>query len=240
MEPQSKNSQKTKWQDAAALQKRNDLLTKIALWGGLVVFLAASIWALTAASSNNSNSTTTAGLTAPKATSKDFQTGPLNAKVTLTEYADFECPACKAYYPVVKQLMSDFKGKVNFVYRYFPLETIHPNAKLSAQAGYAASLQGKFWQMHDKLFDTQDSWATLPDPTNTFVGYAKDLGLNTAQFQKDMTAQSTADFVQNAYNADVNMGLNATPTFFLNGKQITSPQSYQAFKDLLSKAVTGN
>jgi len=239
MDPQSKNAQKTKWQDEAARQKRNDLLTKIALWGGLAVFLAGSIWALTAASSNNTNSSSAGGLTAPKATSKDFQTGPLNAKVTLAEYADFQCPACKAYYPIVKQLTTDFKGKVNFVYRYFPLETVHQNAKLAAQAGYAASLQGKFWQMHDRLFDTQDSWAGLPDPTDTFVGYAKDLGLDTTQFKKDMTAQTTADFVQNAYNQDVNMGLNSTPTFFLNGKQLTSPQSYQAFKDVLSQALAG-
>lgn len=233
--------EKPKWQDDLARQQRNNLLTKVALWGGLAIFLIGSIWALTVASSSNSNPSNTPTLTAPKVTSSDFQSGPANAKVTLIEYADFQCPACEAYYPIFKQLMSDYKGKVNFVYRFFPLETVHHNAQISSQAAYAASLQGNaqenFWKMHDKLFDTQSAWANLTDPTSTFVGYAKSLGLNTDQFTKDMNAGSTVDFVQKAYNNSLNLGLNGTPTFFVNGKQITNPQGYQPFKQILDNAL---
>lgn len=224
-----------RWQDELARQKRKDLFTKIALWGGLAVFLIASIWALTVASSSNSSTTST--ITAPKITTSDFQTGPATAKTTLIEYADFQCPSCKAYYPILKQLKIDFAGKVNFVYRMFPLETIHHNAQIAAQAAYAANMQHKFWEMHNKLFDTQDSWAGMTDPSSTYVGYAKDLGLNTTQFSKDMTAANTVDFVQNSYNTAMSLGLAGTPTFFINGKQITNPNGYSDFKDLINKSL---
>lgn len=234
---------KPKWQDELAAQKRKDLFTKIALWGGLALFLVGSIWALTVASSSSSSSSSTSSLTAPKVSSKDFQSGPGNAKVTVIEYADFQCPACEAYYPVVKQLMADYKGKVNFVYRFFPLKTVHHNALISSQAAYAASLQGNaqenFWKMHDKLFDTQSTWSGMTDPTNTYIDYAKSLGLNTDQFAKDLTAKVTTDFVDNAYNDALNLGLNGTPTFFINGKQVQNPNGYQPFKQEIDNALAG-
>ena len=224
------------WKTKAQEEQKRKLYKTIALWsfGGLLLVLA--LWAL-AAFSSGTQQQSAATLTAPKVTAGDFQTNPLGAQVTLTEYADFECPACKAYYPLVKQLQQQFGSKLNVVYRFFPLKTIHPNAINSAKAAYAASKQGKFWQMHDKLFDTQDTWAPLTNPEPTFLAYAKDVGLNVSQFQKDYEAPTTDTFVNNAYNADVAMGLNATPTFFINNKEITNPQSYQDFVKLIQQAL---
>ena len=224
------------WKTKAQEEQKRKFWKAVALWsfGGILLVLA--IWALVIFSSGTTTQSSTT-IAMPKVTAKDFQTHPTGAKATLTEYADFECPACKAYYPVVKQLQQDFGSKLNVVYRFFPLKTIHPNAVNSAKAGYAAALQGKFWEMHDKLFDTQDSWAPLSNPEPTFLGYAKALGLNVPLFQKDYEAATTESFVNDMYNGDVAMGLNATPTFFLNGKEITNPQSYQDFKTLIQNAL---
>lgn len=224
------------WKTKAEEEQKRKFWKTVALWSFAGILLILAIWALVAFSSGTT-SQSSATITMPKVTAKDFQTTPIGATVTLTEYADFECPACKAYYPVVKQLQQDFGTKLNVVYRYFPLKTIHTNAVNSAKAGYAAALQGKFWEMHDKLFDTQDTWAPLSNPEPTFLSYAKDLGLNVPLFQKDYEAATTESFVNDAYNSDVAMGLNATPTFFLNGKEITNPQSYQDFKTLIQNAI---
>lgn len=224
------------WKEKADRERKMGLYKTIGYWsfGGLLVILA--IWGLAAFSSGNSSTSSTT-LKAPAITAEDFQTGPSTAKATLIEYADFQCPACKAYYPLLKQLEIAEQGKVNFVYRMFPLKTVHQNALSSARAAYAASKQNKFWDMHDKLFINQDSWANLSDPENTFISYAKDLSLNTDQFKKDYESDASFTYVSNAYSAATNLGLNGTPTFFLNGKQIDNPQSYQAFKDLVDGAL---
>ena len=209
----------------------------VGLWslGGLLVVLA--LWALVAFSSG-STSQTTSDLKIPAITKSDFQTHP-EAKVVLTEYADFECPACKAYHPLLVQLESTYGNKLNVVYRMFPLKTIHPNAVNSAKAAYAASKQNAFWPMHDKLFDNQDSWAPLPDPESVFVGYAKDLGLNTDEFKKDYESGEALTFVNAAYDSATTIGINSTPTFFLNGKHIENPQGLDPFKKLIDTALAG-
>lgn len=219
-----------------AAEKKRAFWKAVALWslGGMLLIVA--LWVLVTLSSGTT-SQPTATLTMPKVTKDDFQTGSASAKVTLTEYSDFQCPACKAYYPLVKQLQKDFGDKLHFVYRFFPLKSIHQNAVNSAKAGYAASLQGKFWEMHDVLFENQDEWATLADPEQTFVGYAKKLGLNADQFKTDYEAGTTLVFVNNAYDKDTAIGLNATPTFFLNGKQMANPQSYADFKKAIEDAM---
>lgn len=219
-------------QKMEAEQKRS-FWKKVALWSAAGLLVVLGLWALVIFSTGSSSPT--ASIKLPPLTKTDYQSNP-TAPVTLVEYADFQCPACKAYYPLIKQLQSDFGSKLNVVYRFFPLKTIHQNAINTAKAAYAAGLQGKFWQMHDKLFETQDTWATLPDPEPTLLSYAKDLGLDAAQFKKDYEAGSTLVVVNTAYDADVAMGLNSTPTFFLQGKQIlNNPQSYSDFKALIAK-----
>jgi protein-disulfide isomerase len=137
--------------------------------------------------------------------------------VTLVEFSDFQCPACLAVQAPLTQILAKYQGKVEFVYRYFPLVSIHKNAQMSAQAAEAAGLQGKFWEMHDKLFSTQSAWEGIADPKESFVGYAKELGLDTAKFATDLVSQSVVDAVNADSATATRYNLQGTPTFFVNG-----------------------
>jgi protein-disulfide isomerase len=157
--------------------------------------------------------------------------------VVLTEYGDFQCPACGQYYPVVKQLEQDFKGVVTFQFRHLPLTQIHPNALIAARAAEAAGIQGKFFEMHDKLYESQQAWQSSTNPTPLFETYAKELGVDMTKFTADMKSEKTNDTVQ-ADRADAQKkGYSSTPTFELNGKKIENPQKYGDFKKLLEDAV---
>lgn len=168
----------------------------------------------------------------------DWTTGPKDAKVTLVEYSDFQCPACGFFYPIVKQLTTDYADKFLFVYREYPLTTVHKNAQIAAQAGEAAGLQNKFWEMHDMLFENQADWSTLSDPKSMFADYAKTLGMDQEKFKTDLTG----DVVKKNVSDDVNSGnaasVDATPTFFLQGKKVENPPStIEGFKTMIDTAV---
>ncbi len=175
----------------------------------------------------------------PPVTASDWIVGNPQASTTLIEYGDFECPVCSEYAPLISQLMQQFGGNVRFVYRFFPLESIHPNAAISAAAAQAAGEQGKFWEMHDLLFKNQNDWATLSqaDAEKTFDGYAQTLGLNVSKFTADMNSASTTALIAADYQNDINMGLSYTPTFILNGRLIPNPQSSNAFVQVLQQAI---
>ena len=164
--------------------------------------------------------------------------GNSNASVTLLEYSDFQCPACAAYEPLINNLHKDFPDTLKIVYRYFPLETIHKNALISAKAAEAAQRQGKFWEMHDQLFQHQNDWAQTENPTDSFQTYAQTIGLNIDQFNADITSTSVLDTVK----ADEKMGTQAdipgTPSFFLNGKKLENPQSYEEFKKVVEDEIS--
>lgn len=142
--------------------------------------------------------------------------------VTLIEYGDYECPACGAYYPLVKQVVAEYGDDITFQFRNFPLDSIHLNARAGARAAEAASLQNKFWEMHDMLYEQQQSWTKSSNPTEVFQGYAKQLGLDVAKFKTDYQS----DKVNGTINADISAGQKikavSTPTFQLNGKVIDS------------------
>jgi protein-disulfide isomerase len=139
--------------------------------------------------------------------------------ITIVEFSDFQCPACKAVQQPLDELLKKYDGKVTFVYRYFPLTTIHKNAQLAAQAAESANKQGKFWEMHDVLFDKQGEWEGEKDPTGKFVQYATDLGLDSVKFTADLTNQEVVDAVTNDNLAATRYRLTGTPTFFVNGVQ---------------------
>lgn len=158
--------------------------------------------------------------------------------VTLLEYGDFQCPACGAFYPLIKQLETDYSSKVTFQFRHFPLNTIHPNAYAAARAAEAAGKQGKFFEMHDKLYEGQQSWATASNPGIFFEDYATQLGLNLDQFRKDETSIETNNIINADIKAGQALGANSTPTFVLNGKKIDSnPPDYASFAKLLNDAI---
>lgn len=159
--------------------------------------------------------------------------GPL----VLVEYADYQCPACAAYYPIVKQLEKDFEGKVTFVYRYFPLFQIHQNANYSAYAAEAAGLQGKFWQMHDVLYAHQTEWSERLDAKVVFKGYAESLGMDGAKFLSDFDSDAVHARVRRDYDEADRLGLSGTPSFFFNGKKIDNPRNYEAFRALIQASI---
>lgn len=167
----------------------------------------------------------------------DWVKGGKGAKVSLIEYSDLQCPACAAYYPAVKQLTEEFGGSVLFVYRHFPLRTIHFNSQLASQATEAAGLQGKFWEMHDLLFENQEKWAKENDPKVLFEKYAEELGLNLDQFREDLISDKVKQEIEKDYQSGLNAKVNATPTFFLNGAKIPNPGSFEEFKSIIEKEI---
>jgi protein-disulfide isomerase len=169
--------------------------------------------------------------------SSDWSKGNKEAKIVLVEYSDFQCPACGAYYPLLKQLNQELSGEVQFVYRHFPLRQIHANAELAARAAEAAGRQGKFWEYHDLLFENQREWSEESRARDIFVRYAQSLDLDTGRFTNDMDSQEIKEKVDKDYASGVRSAVDATPTFFLNGKRIQNPRSYEEFRSVIEEAV---
>lgn len=159
----------------------------------------------------------------------DRITGPENARITLIEYSDFQCPACASYEPVVKQVLEKYPNDVRLVYRNFPLNQIHPNAYEAALAAEAAGKQGKFWEMHDLLFANQNAWVRLGSPLDTFRTYAAQLELNVEQFETDYRSADVRDKVAADQASGYAAGIDSTPTFYLNGAPLANPRGLEGF-----------
>lgn len=166
--------------------------------------------------------------------------GTENGIVTVTEYADFQCPACASFYPIVAQVKEQFKDQVRFEFKHFPLVQIHPNATAAHRAAQAAANQGKFWEMHDLLYQQQQSWSQSTTPTSVFEGYARQLSLNMDQYNAEV---GTSDILA-IINADIEAGkavnVTGTPTFYIDGKQIedtASIGSVDGFSAAIQEAI---
>ena len=139
--------------------------------------------------------------------------------VTLLQYGDLQCPVCGTYYPILKQVRQKYGDDITFQYRNFPLTQIHPKAFAAHRAAEAAGLQGKFFEMHDLLYERQKTW-TVTDNTAIFEQYAKELGLNVETFRKDFASELVNDTINADLKAGQALGVNGTPTFFINGQKI--------------------
>lgn len=170
-------------------------------------------------------------------TEQDHVKGAAGAKVTLVEFADFQCPACAAYEPLVRQVMAENADTVQLVFRHFPLTQIHQNAFLGSKAAEAAGVQGKFWEMHDKLFENQTEWSTALNARDYVMAYASAIGLDAKKFGEDLNNASIEAKILAEYREGVNLGVQGTPTFFLNGKKIQNPSSPEEFNALIRKAA---
>ncbi|MEK7641947.1 MAG: DsbA family protein [Patescibacteria group bacterium] len=213
---------------------------RIIFWLGFVVVFGLIIWGLVVAMNKPPVMGLNLGAPAP-VTEADHVRGSADAPVTLIEYSDFQCPACAIYYPLVERLLSESTTTVRFVYRHYPLyPQPHKNAFIASQAAEAAGLQGKFWEMYQLLFDNQKSWENLPNTESVFEGYATRIGLNTEAFKKDLASDSVKKRVQRDRDEGISLGVNSTPTFFVNGKAIVNPQSYEAFKKIIDDAARGD
>jgi protein-disulfide isomerase len=168
----------------------------------------------------------------------DWSKGAIGANVTLIEYADFQCPACKSFYPILQSLEEKYNDRVKFVYRHFPLIQIHPNAFPAARASEAAGLQGKFWEMHDLLFENQNTWSgTNRNVESIFEGYAEEIGLDIEKYKSDYGSSEVNQAVTDDLNSANRLGLNSTPSFLLDGKKIQVPRSLEAFEALLDAVL---
>ncbi len=182
-------------------------------------------------------STNTTQASALEIKENDWATGSTTAKVVLVEYLDFECEACGAYYPLVRQLKDEYKDSILFVVRYFPLPG-HRNSKTAAYAVEAAGKQGKFWEMHDVLFNKQKEWGEGQFTNqNLFEKYALEAGVNIEQWKKDVASPEVKKRVDDSYDEAVSLNLQGTPSFFLNGKKIENPQGYEPFKKLIEEEL---
>lgn len=161
---------------------------------------------------------------------------PGESSVTFVEFGDFQCPACGAAHPVLKQLREAYQGKVTFVYRHLPLPS-HPHAEIAARAAEAAGRQGKFWEMHDRLFEHQSAWSRVSNPTESFISYARDLGLDNAQFTQDIKNQALIDKIRLDKGDSEALGINATPTLVLNGEKLVGGTNYATLARLLDEAL---
>jgi len=154
----------------------------------------------------------------------DHVYGNAKSKVTLIEYGDFQCPACGNAHSIVKSVVEQNKDTIAFVFRNFPITTIHPNARAASAAAEAAGLQGKYWEMHDRIYENQDDWSTdsIADRTTTFTDYAKTLGLDTSRFATDLAGDKVNQKISFDQALAGKINVSATPSFYLNGKPVDS------------------
>lgn len=159
-----------------------------------------------------------------------------DGKVTLVEFLDFECEACGAFYPFVEQLRAQYDGQITFVVRYFPIPS-HRNSENAAIAAEAAAAQGQFEPMYSRLFETQAEWGEKQDPqSDLFRSYAQELGLDMDDYDAAVADPATKERVQKDFADGVAVGVEGTPTFFLNGEKL-NPETTQDFIDAVDEAL---
>jgi protein-disulfide isomerase len=202
---------------------------------GIVIVVVVALIGIFIVTGNNGKTTTSGGSSTQPTSHIE---GTASTGVSLLEYGDYECPYCGEYYPIVKQVAAVYSNYMSFQFRNLPLTQLHPNAFAGARAAEAAALQDKFWQMHDALYENQNGWVDSNNPETMFVQYAEGIGLNIAKFKTDFVS----DQVNNSINADLAAfaktgAQEATPTFFLDGTQISPGESVSSFETLINAAI---
>jgi protein-disulfide isomerase len=145
---------------------------------------------------------------------------PADTVVTLEEFGDYQCPPCGELHPTLKKLKAEFGPNLNFIFRNYPLSEIHKNALLAAQAAEAARVQGRFWEMHDLLYENQKVWSDDINPKPIFVKFARDLGLDNERFARDLGSEEVKMRIEADQAAAARLGVNGTPTVFINGRRL--------------------
>lgn len=164
--------------------------------------------------------------------------GKLDSKVTLTEFVDFQCEACYSFYPTVKAIKEKYKDKVKFQIRNFPITSGHQYAKMAAAYAESAARQGKFFEMHDKIFEGQKTWENASKPNEYFDTYAKELNLDMKKLEADVKGKEVSAVIAADLKAVKELGGSGTPTFTLNGKKIDNPKNdVESFSKVLDDAI---
>jgi len=170
----------------------------------------------------------------PAVSESDHRSGPDDAPVTLVEYGDYECPHCARAHPIVQEVRRRMGHRLRFVFRNFPLAEAHPHSMHAAEAAEAAAVQGKFWEMHDHLFEHQ---VALRDVD--LIRYAKLLGLDARRVEEEITANTYAERVRQDFRSGVRSGVNGTPTFFVNGARHDGSWDLDVLLEVLEGAAAG-
>lgn len=154
-----------------------------------------------------------------------YQTNKKNAKVTIVEFGDYECPACGFYEPSIEQVLKKYGKKVNYVFRHFPLPQ-HSKAETAAEAAEAAGVQGKFFEMHSLLFKNQNEWVQSDNALGLFVSYAKRLKLDTTKFETAVKTNKFKEKINEDLSDGARINITSTPTYFLNGEKFEGAATF--------------
>jgi protein-disulfide isomerase len=173
-----------------------------------------------------------AALVLPVTQDRDHIQGPADAAVTLVEYGDYQCPYCGAAYPIVKEVQARMGERLRFVFRNFPITTSHPHAEQAAEAAEAAATRGKFWPMHDLLYENQ---SRLRD--EDLRGYAEKLELDVESFGRELAEHVHAARVREDFMSGVRSGVNGTPSFYINGARHDDSYDFETLLDALERAA---
>jgi protein-disulfide isomerase len=171
-------------------------------------------------------------LTVPVDADRDHTQGAADAPVTLVEYGDFQCPYCGRAYPIVKEVQARMGDRLRFVFRNFPITTSHKYAEQAAEAAEAAGAEGKFWEMHDVLFENQPRLAD-----DDLRGYAERVGLDLDRFDADLAEHTYAERVRDDFMGGVRSGVNGTPTYYINGARYDDPYDVETLVAALERAA---
>ena len=164
--------------------------------------------------------------------------GPAGAPVHIEEFGDFECPPCGAFHPILKQMHEEFGDRIQITFREFPLVPTHQHALAAASAAEAAALQGKFWEMHDMLYETQVKWKDTFDVRPVFEGYAKQIGLDVQRYQQDVSSSLVEQRIFQDGKRGHSLGVKGTPTVFMNGREVPFEQlAPDSFRVLIQKEI---
>jgi NhaA family Na+:H+ antiporter len=188
----------------------------------------------------DSNANTRASGAEPPGAEPPHIRGNPDAPVTLEEFGDFQCPLCGTYYGELKKIEDEFGSRLRVVFREYPLFPMHEHALLAAQTAEAAGFQGRFWEMHDKLYENQKIWSEAKDVLPIFVDYAKQIGLDTDRFNRDLSSDTVAARVTQDGIRGHALGITGTPTFFINGKDVTGDSySPAGIREMINKELRG-
>jgi len=200
-----------------------------------VVLIFIGVFAFSSHKSGSNNKSSSSTSSSGKLTS--HVEGKGQAGVLLVEYGDYQCPYCAQYFPIIEQVVSKYSDQIKFQFRNFPLVDHHRNAFAAARAAEAASQQNKFWQMYALLYQNQAQWSESSNANQLFQQYAKQLGLDIDQFNKDYSSSAVNDAINADKAAGDKLKIKGTPTFFLDGKEIQVKADVGSFESTIKAEI---
>ena len=209
---QQRLKKQQKQQAAARKQQTQQALFKVGLYVVAPIFVIVLLFTLL-----NQGPT----YTPSEVAENDHVRGDPSTPVTITVYADFQCPACATENVLMSRAWPTISSRAHMIFRHFPVTETHPSAFIASRYAEAAGRQDAFWEMHDILFANQGSWSTVPDPESEFDSYASALELDLEQLHSDMEADEVIQKVRNDQRGGVQAGVRGTPTIFINGDLVT-------------------